>query len=95
MGIEWYRDLFLIIFTLTLTVVGIFLAVVAYRFYRRASVTMKLVGDTARTIHNITSIAGEQVFTPLAQVAAIIQGVRQGIQEVNKLFGKQKGGENG
>jgi hypothetical protein len=95
MDIEWLRDLFLIIFSITFVVVSIFLVVLAYRFYQHARITLTNIASTARAIQNVTSAAGSQVIMPLAQISAIVHGIRQGIQEINKLFGKNKGEKNG
>jgi uncharacterized membrane protein len=95
MGIEWLRDFFLIILSITLIVVSIFLAVVAYQFSQRARIAMTTISGAAKAIQNAASAAGNQVIMPLAQISAIVHGVQQGIQEINKLFGKRKGDGNG
>ena len=95
MGIEWFRDLFICIFGLVAAVVFIFIAVLLFKIYRRGKTILDSMKTTAKTIQGISSYTGDEVIKPLMQIAAIIQGIRQGIEAISKLFKKHKGGENG
>jgi hypothetical protein len=94
LGIEWFRDLFICLFAVVATIVSIFITVLLYRIYHRASKIMDSVKDTAKTVQGISSYTGDQVIRPLVEIAAIIQGVRQGIETISKLFRKREGDEN-
>ncbi len=93
MSIDWFRDLVISIFGLVATGTVIFLAVISYKIYRRAVSILDSVETTSATIKRISTYAGEEVAKPLIQVAALIQGIRQGIDAVTKLF-KKKGGKS-
>jgi len=75
MDISWFRDLAIIILMLVATGVLIALTVLAFSLYRRS----KYILDAAKA-----------VVKPLAQAAAIIQGIRQAIESASKLC-KKKG----
>lgn len=93
MGIEWFRDLFICIFGLIAAGVSIFIAVLLFKIYRRIETILNSVKTTAKTIQGISSYTGNEVIKPLMQIAAIVQGIRQGIEAISKLFKKKKGEE--
>lgn len=88
MSIEWLRDLILCIFGLVATGVLIFLAVLLFLHYRR----MKSILDSIRTIlitvQRISSYSGDEIIKPMIQVVALIQGLRQGLGNLTKIFKK-------
>ena len=90
MSIEWFRDLILIIWGITATVVIAFIGVLAFLFYRRIRPALDSLKATTRTVENITSVVGEQVAGPLTKVAAFIQGVRQAVSLVSQLKNKKE-----
>ena len=90
MSIEWFRDLILIIWGITSTVVIVLIGVLAYLFYRRIRPALDSLKATTRTVENITSVVGEQVAGPLTKVAAFIQGVRQAVSLVSQLRNKKE-----
>ena len=79
MSIEWFRDLVLCIFGLGVLVVAIFVAVLAFLFYRRLMPVMNSLKNTTKTVENITSTVEVEVARPLVQVASFIQGIRQAV----------------
>jgi len=91
MSIDWFRDLTISILGLVATGVLIFLAVLSYSLYRRARSILDSIRTTLRTIQGISSYAGDEVAKPLIQLVTLIQGIRQGIDTISKLF--KKGGE--
>jgi len=95
MGIDWFRDLVIAISGLVLIVVLIFIAVLAFSLYRRARSILDSVRATSKTIQEVSSYAGNEVVKPITQVVALIQGVRQGIDAVGRLFGRKEGGKDG
>ena len=92
MSIDWFRDLIISIFGIVATVVSIFIAVLAYSLYRRIKPILKSIKKTTATVQKLSSYAESEVAKPLVQIAAIIQGVCQGIEAVSKIFQKKKGG---
>ena len=95
MSIDWFRDLVISISGLVLIVVLIFIAVLAYSLYRRIRSILDSVRATSRTIQGVSSYVGDEVVKPVAQIVALIQGVRQGIDAASKLFRKKEGGRDG
>ena len=89
MSIEWFRDLVVCIFGLGVTVVVIFLAVLAFLLYRRLRPVLDSLKATTRTVENLSSCVEAEVARPLAQVAAFVQGIRQAVNLVSR-FTKRK-----
>jgi len=94
MGIDWFRDLIICIFGLVAAGVFIFIAVLLFLLYRRVRVILDSVKATSRTIQGISSYVGDEVVKPVIEVAALIQGIRQGIDTISKFFKKKEGGKN-
>ena len=94
MSIEWLRDLVIFIWGLVSTAVLIFVAVLVYSLYRRAKPVLDAMKSTSANIQKVTTCVREEVARPLVEVAAIVQGLNQGINLVTKLFRKQKGGSD-
>ncbi|MFC2051163.1 hypothetical protein ACFLT4_00325 [Chloroflexota bacterium] len=94
MSIDWFRDLVISIFGVVAIGVSIFIAVLSYSVYRRLKPILKSVKKSVTTIQTLSSYAGNEVAKPLIQLAAVIQGVRQGVDAVAKIFQKKKGGND-
>ena len=92
MGIDWFRDLVICIVGLVTAGVLIFITVLAFSLYRRIKVILDSVKATSKTIQGLSSYVGDEVVKPVIEVAAIIQGVRQGIDTISRLFKKKEGG---
>lgn len=89
MSIEWFSDLVICIFGLAVTVAVIFLAVLAFLFYRRLRPVLDSLKATTKTVENLSSCVEVEVAGPLAQVAAFVQGIRQAVGLV-RGFTKRK-----
>jgi hypothetical protein len=108
MGIEWFRDLFICILGAIAIVVLIFIAILAYSIYRnsqfligaiealcqRADIVLNNLETTSETVRGITTNLKQAMTDPLTQLIATVQGIRQGINVVNKLFKKEGETEN-
>ena len=110
MDIGWFRDLVICIWGLVATVVVIFVAVLSYSLYRRtrsvlnsveavsnrAASVVDSVEDISKAIKDIVAYVGDEMVRPVIQVTALIQGVRQGIDAISRLFrkGEQEGGKD-
>ncbi len=95
MGIEWFRDLAISLSGLILIGVLIFIAVLAYLLYRRVSSILDSMKIVSRNVQGISSFVTDEVAKPLIQVVAFVQGIRQGIDAVGKLFKRKKGEGDG
>lgn len=88
MGIDWFRDLFICIFGLVATGVLIFSTVLLFLLYRRVRTILDSVKATSKTIQGVSSYVGDEVVKPVIELAAIIQGIRQGVDTIGKFFKK-------
>ena len=95
MSIDWFRDLVISILGLVLIGLLILVAVLSYSLYRRARSILDSIKITARTIQGISSYVGDEVVKPVAQVVALIQGIRRGIDIMSTFFKKPQGGKDG
>ena len=94
MGIDWFRDLVICVFGLVATGVFILIAVLLFSLYRKVRAILDSVKATSRTLQTVSSYVGDEVVKPVIELAAIIQGVRQGIDTVGRYFKKKEGGNN-
>ncbi len=95
MGIEWFRDLAIVILGLGVTIVAIFIGVMAFLLYRKLRPIMDSVRATTKTMENISTCVGEEVARPLGQVAAFVQGIRQAISLLSGFSRRKEGRKNG
>ncbi len=94
MDIGWFRDLVIVILGIVAVGVLVFVSVLLYSLYRRIKPILDAIKTTSRTVEGICSSWGEGLMKPLIQVVAVVQGIRQGIDTVSKLFGKKGGGHD-
>jgi hypothetical protein len=97
MDIAWFRDLVICISGLVVTVVVIFIAVLSYLLYNKAKSVLDSMRTTSATINEISSAVRDEIIKPILQLVALIKGVLQGIDLVNRFFGKKEseGGKDG
>ncbi len=95
MDIAWFRDLIICISGLVVTAVFVFVAILAYSFYKREKRVLDSIEETSKAVRGIAATVAERMINPVGQMMAIIQGVRQGIDVVNKLFKRDEGGKDG
>ncbi len=79
MGIEWFRDLAIVILGFGATIVVISVGVLAFMLYRKLRPILDSVKSTAKRVENISTTVEEEVSRPLAKLAAFVQGVRQAV----------------
>ena len=94
MSIDWFRDLVICIFGLVATGVFIFVAVLLYSIYRRTKPMLESLRNTSATVDKISSYVGNEVARPLIEMAALVQGIRQGIDTIGRFFNKKEGGRD-
>jgi hypothetical protein len=95
MGIEWFRDLAISLSGLILVGVLIFIAVLAFLLYRRVSSILDSMKIVSKNVQGISSFVTDEVAKPLIQMVAFVQGIRQGIDAIGKLFKRKKGEGDG
>jgi len=95
MDIGWFRDLIICISGVVVMGVVIFVGVISYSFYHRTRVVLDSIEATSRTVQGILATVRDEVVIPVTQLAAFVQGIRQGVDAINRLFRKEKGGSNG
>ena len=79
MGIEWFRDLAIVILGFGATIVVISVGVLAFMLYRKLRPILDSIKSTAKRVENISTTVEEEVSRPLAKLAAFVQGVRQAV----------------
>ena len=79
MGIEWFRDLAIVILGFGVTIVVISVGILAFMLYHKLRPILDSVKSTAKRVENISTTVEEEVSRPLAQLAAFVQGVRQAV----------------
>ena len=87
MDIEWFRDLSIAILGFVTSAVLIFVAVLSYRLYRRASAALLLVKSTSKIAYDTVTMVQQG---PLITILALIQGIRGGFKGISKIFKKGK-----
>jgi len=60
-GIEWFRDLSIVILGFVTTAVFIFVAVLVYRLYRRIKPTLLLVEATSKIAYDTATLVRESI----------------------------------
>ena len=95
MNIEWFRDLAIVILGFGVTIVAIFIGLLAFLLYRKLRPILDSIKTTTKKVENVSSCIEEEVSRPLAQLAAFVQGIRQAISLVSRFARKKEGGENG
>jgi len=91
-SIEWFRDLAICILGFGVTIVAIFIGLLAFLLYRKLKPILDSVKATTKTLENISSCVKEEVSRPLAQLAAFVQGIRQAISLFSGFARRKEGG---
>ena len=94
MSIEWFRDLVICIFGVMATVAIILITIFVVSLYRKSRNVLQSVEATSNNIQEITSSLRKKFISPIAGMGAIIQVIYKGIEAIDKIFGKKKGGKN-
>ena len=94
MSIEWFQDLVICIFGVMATVAMIVVTILLVSLYRKSRNVLQSVEATSNNIQEITSSLRKKFISPIAGVGAFIQGMYKGIEAIDKIFCKKKGGKN-
>ena len=88
MGIEWFRDLSIVILAFVTTAVFIFTAILVFRLYRIIKSTLLLVKAASKTVYDTVSLMQEGI-KPLLTILELIKGIRGGFEGISKMFKKE------
>lgn len=91
MSIEWFRDLAVGILGIGVTIVAVFTGVLMFLLYRKISPILDSIKATSKTIRNISSSMEEEITSPLAKIAALVQGISQAINLFSRFSNRKKG----
>jgi len=94
-GIEWFRDLALCILGIGVTVVVILIGVIALLLYLKLRPILNSLRTVTTTVEDISTCMEEEVVRPLAQVAAVTQGLSRLVGLVRRYARGKEGGRNG
>jgi hypothetical protein len=86
----WLRDLVICISGLVITLVVIFIAVLAYLLYSKMRPVLDSMKATSATLHEIVSTVKDEVVKPVVSFATLVRGIVQGIELASKLFKKEE-----
>ncbi|MBI2869883.1 MAG: hypothetical protein HYX96_08680 [Chloroflexi bacterium] len=90
MPVETFRDLMIGIVGAVFLVVMILVAILALLLYFKVKNLVNSVNVIVTRVQTFTVAAA-----PVIQIAAFIQGVRQGVKAVKDTFGKKEEGKHG
>jgi hypothetical protein len=95
MGIEWFRDLTIIVMGCVTVVVLIFASILFYRLYRKAKSVLQLAESTMQSANEIVTLVKDFV-KPALPIMTIIQGLCGGLGGITGMFKKEnnEGGKN-
>jgi hypothetical protein len=92
MGIEWFRDLSIIILALVATIVLIFSAIICFKLYRSLKSILVCVKSATRSIEETVTLVREEGIKPLLQITAIIKIICGVFENIKKMFVKDNPG---
>jgi hypothetical protein len=90
MSIENLRDLIIVIFGISATLVALVMAILAFILYARISPVIKSIERTSGTVERIVSSMEEAVAGPIAQVIGFIQGIKNALGLVKKFTKREE-----
>lgn len=88
MTVEMLRDIVIIIMGIVATVALIFLSVLFYSLYKRILEIMKPMEAASSALQTLANVVTRPLSEPVNQVASFVEGVRDGLEKVMKIFQK-------
>jgi predicted PurR-regulated permease PerM len=95
MSIEWFRDLIIVIYGFLGIIVLIFVIIIASLIYKKTRTVLNSIQATTNEVKQIIDTIKIEFVDPIVQAMAVVQGIKQGISTISKLFRKDQGGKNG
>lgn len=90
MTIEWLRDLTIVIYGLVGTIFLIIAGIMAFALFNRLKVILDSLKVTSSNIQEISTVAREQIVSPILQVGSLFQGITRWIELISGYFKKSK-----
>ena len=87
MGIEWFRDLSIVILGFVTTAVLIFTVILIYRLYRKITTTLFLVQTLMKSVNDTVNTVEEIIKTTSQNINDIVTEVKDSIKLVSKGIG--------
>ena len=87
MGIEWFRDLSIVILGFVTTAVLIFTVILIYRLYRKITTTLFLVQTLMKSVNDTVNTMEEIIKTTSQNINDIVTEVKDSIKLVSKGIG--------
>jgi NADH:ubiquinone oxidoreductase subunit 6 (subunit J) len=88
MSIEWFRDLIIVIYGFLGIIVLIFIVILVILVYKKTRVVLNSIQNTADDVKQVVDTIKTEFVDPLVQIMAVVQGVKQGLSVISKLFRK-------
>jgi len=88
MSIEWFRDLIIVIYGFLGIIVLIFVIIIAILIYKKTRTVLNSIQATTNEVKQIVDTIKTEFVDPIAQAMAVVQGIKQGISTISKLFRK-------
>jgi predicted PurR-regulated permease PerM len=86
-GIEWFRDLSIVILGFVTTAVLIFTVILIYRLYRKITTTLFLVQTLMKSVNDTVNTVEEIIKTTSQNINDIVTEVKDSIKLVSKGIG--------
>ncbi len=90
MGIEWFRDLIIVIFGIAATLAVVFMVILAFMLYIRLKPILDSVKKSTNTVERIISSVEEVVVKPITGVASFFQGIRKALGFMKRFNGEEE-----
>ena len=84
MGIEWFRDLSIVILGFVTTAVLIFTAVLVYRLYRKTKSTLLLVKAASKIAYDTVTLVQEGIKDAVYTVTLVQEGIQDTVTLVQE-----------
>ena len=88
MSIEWFRDLIIVIYGFLGIIVLIFIVILAVLIYKKTRTVLNSIQATTNEVKQIVDTIKTEFVDPVVQAMAVVQGIKQGISTISKLFRK-------
>jgi uncharacterized membrane protein len=88
MSIEWFRDLIIVIYGFLGIIVLIVVIILVALIYKKIRVVLNSIQNTTDEVKQVVDTIKTEFVDPLVQAMAVVQGIKQGLAMISKLFRK-------
>jgi NADH:ubiquinone oxidoreductase subunit 6 (subunit J) len=89
MSIAEFRDLIIVIYGFLGIIVLIVIIILAAVIYKKTRTLLNSIQNTTNEVKQIVDTIKTEFVDPLVQIMAVVQGVKQGLSMITKLFRKE------